>query len=117
MSEPPAAVPPGTEPRGTVPPGTIRLPARDIPVPASVSKEAQAVIANTPAQRTEYPALDDREAWRTMIAAHDGAIAAMMAGRPAAPVTVRTVDLAGGRVYEITPDGLADDDDRVYLDI
>ena len=41
------------------PRGTIRLPARDIPVPASVSKEAQAVIANTPAQRTEYPALDD----------------------------------------------------------
>jgi acetyl esterase/lipase len=97
--------------------GTIRLPARDIPVPASVSKEAQAVIANTPAQRTEYPPLDDPAAWRAMIAAHDGAIAAMMAGRAAAPVTVTSRDLAGGRVYEITPDGLGDADDRVYLDI
>ena len=99
------------------PRGTIRLPARDIPVPASVSKEAQAVIANTPAQRTEYPAPDEPEAWRAMIAAHDGAIAAMMAGRAAAPVTVRNIDLASCRVYEITPDGVADDDDRVYLDI
>ena len=72
-------------------------------MPASVSKEAQAVIANTPAQRTEYPALDDPEAWRAMIAAHDGAIAAMMAGRAAAPVTVRHRDLGACRVYEITP--------------
>src|ERR1700726_4642935 len=97
------------------PRGTIRLPARDIPVPASVSKEAQAVIANTPAQRTEYPALDDQAAWRAMIAAHDGAIAAMMAGRAAAPVTVRNRDLAGGgRVYEITPAGLGDGDGRGY---
>ena len=54
-----------------------------------------------------------------MIAAHDGAIAAMMAGRAAAaPVTVRHRDLAGGgRVYEITPAGLDDGDERVYLDI
>ena len=55
-------------------------PRRDAEV-FRTQKEAQAVIANTPAQRTEYPALDDPEAWRAMIAAHDGAIAAMMAGR------------------------------------
>ena len=30
--------------------GTIRLPARDIPVPSTVSKEAQAVLANPPAE-------------------------------------------------------------------
>jgi acetyl esterase/lipase len=106
-----------TEPPVTGPRGTIRLPARDIPVPASVSREAQAVIANTPAQRAEYPALDDPEAWRAMIAAHDGAIAAMMAGRAGAPVTVRPRDLGSCRVHEITPDGLDDADDRVYLDI
>jgi acetyl esterase/lipase len=99
--------------------GTIRLPARDIPVPSTVSEQARAVLAHPPAQTTEYPPLDDPDAWRTMIAAHDGAIAAMMAGRPAgAPVTTESRDLAsGGRVYEITPDGLDPDDDRVYLDI
>ena len=48
-----------------------------------------------------------------MIAAHDGAIAAMMAGRAAAPVTVQHGTWRSCRVYEITPDGLADDDDRV----
>jgi acetyl esterase/lipase len=42
----------------------------------------------------------------------------MMAGRSAAaPVTVHERDLGGGRVYEITPAGVSDDDQRVYLDI
>ena len=103
---------PVSEPRGT-----IRLPARDITVPSTLSKEARAVLANPPGETFESPALDDHEAWRAAIAAHDGAIAAMMARRPAAPVTVVNRDLAGGaRVYEITPDGLGDGDERVYLD-
>ncbi len=66
------------------PRGTIHLPARDIPVPSTLSLEAQAVLANPPAESFEFPALDDPKAWRTMIAAHDGAITTMMAGRPAA---------------------------------
>jgi epsilon-lactone hydrolase len=100
------------------PQGTVRLPARDIPVPSSVSPEARAVMENPPAERFEFPALDNLEAWRTMIAAHDEAIAAMMAGRAAAaPVTVVTRDLPAVRVYEITPDGLDAGDERVYLDI
>ena len=99
-------------------PGTIRLPGRDITVPSTMSREAQAVLANPPAERAEFPALDDPAAWRAMIAAHDGALATMMAGRAAAPVKVRHRDLAGGAgVYELTPDGLDDGDDRVYLDI
>jgi epsilon-lactone hydrolase len=99
-------------------PGTIHLPARDIAVPSTVSPEAQAVLANPPAESFESPALDDHQAWRAMIAAHDDAIAAMMAGRAAAPVTVVKRDLPGGaRGYEITPDGLDDGDERVYLDI
>jgi monoterpene epsilon-lactone hydrolase len=100
-------------------PGTIHLPARAIVVPPTVSREAQAVMAKPPAERAEYPALDDPAAWRAMIAAQDGALAAMMAGRAAAAeVTVRARDLTGGgRVYEITPPGLDDGDDRVYLDI
>jgi epsilon-lactone hydrolase len=69
-------------------PGTIHLPARDIAVPSTVSSQAQAVMANPPAERFEFPPLDDQQAWRAMIAAHDGAIAKMMAGRAAAPVTV-----------------------------
>jgi epsilon-lactone hydrolase len=59
-------------------PGTIRLPARDIAVPATVSKEARAVIANPPpAEPSQAPALDDPAAWRASIAARDGAVAAI----------------------------------------
>lgn len=101
-----------------LPRGTVRLPARDIPVPSTVSPEARAVLENPPAEKFDFPAVDDVAAWRTMIAAHDGAIAAMMAGRAAdAPVTVRPRDLDGTRVYELSPDGLDEDDERVYLDI
>lgn len=100
------------------PRGVIHLPARDIPVPSTVSPQARAVLANPPAESFEFPALDDPKAWRAMIAAHDAAIAAMMAGRSAAaPVTVRDRGLAHCRVYEITPEGLDDGDNRVYLDI
>jgi monoterpene epsilon-lactone hydrolase len=100
------------------PRGAIRLPERDIPVPSTVSPEAQAVMANPPAESFEFPALEDTDAWRAMIAAHDGAIAAMMAGRSAAaPATVKDWDLGGCHVYEITPAGLGDSDERVYLDI
>ena len=41
-------------------PGTIRLPARDIPVPSTLSREAQAVLASPPSERAEYPALATR---------------------------------------------------------
>ncbi len=37
-------------------PGTIHLPARDIAVPSTVSREAQAVLANPPAESFESPA-------------------------------------------------------------
>jgi acetyl esterase/lipase len=100
------------------PRGTIHLPARDIPVPSSVSKEAQAVMANPPLESHEFPALEDTDAWRAMIAAHNSRLTTMMAGHAAAaPVTVQDRDLGSCRVYELTPDGLADDDERVYLDI
>jgi epsilon-lactone hydrolase len=100
-------------------PGTIRLPARDIAVPSTISPQAQAVLASPPSGRAQYPALDDPDAWRALIAAHDGALATMMAGRAAAAqVTVRHRDLAGGGgIYEITPAGLDDGDERVFLDL
>lgn len=37
-------------------PGTIRLPARDITVPSTLSQEAQAVLANPPAESFDSPA-------------------------------------------------------------
>jgi epsilon-lactone hydrolase len=96
----------------------IHLPARDIPVPTSVSPQAQGVLAMPPQKQADYPPLDDLDGWRAMIAEHDATVTAMLGTRAAtAPVTVETLDVAGVRVYDITPDGVPSDDRRVYLDI
>ena len=95
----------------------LRLPARDIPIPTSVSPEAQAVMAMAPLPAPAQPAPDDRDGWRAMVAAQDAAIAQMMAGRAAdAPVVTTELDV-GAHVYEIVPTDLPDGDRRVYLDI
>jgi acetyl esterase/lipase len=96
----------------------LHLPARDIPVPTSVSAEAQAVIAMPAMEQQPFPPVDDVHAWRATIAAHDDAIAGLMAERAAsAPVSSRELDVDGVRVYEILPDDVADGDTRVYLEI
>jgi monoterpene epsilon-lactone hydrolase len=96
----------------------LHLPARDIPVPTSVSPEAQAILAMPPMEQPESPPAHDLDGWREFVATRDEAIKAMMAGRTAgAPVTTEELDIDGVRVYEIVPVDLADDDRRVYLDI
>ncbi len=97
---------------------TLHLAARDIPVPTSVSAEAQAVLAMPALPVPERPPLDDLDGWRTMIADHDESIAALMAERTAdAPVTTEERDVGGVRVYDIAPADLDQGDRRVYLDI
>ena len=97
---------------------SLHLPARDIPVPTSVSAEAQAVLAMPPMDAVEYPELDDIDGWRKMIAAYDETVSAILGDRTAdAAVAIEERTVGGVRVYDITPDGLDDDDERVYLDI
>ncbi len=94
------------------------LPARDIPIPTSVSAEAQAVLAMPALPVPERPPIEDLDGWRAMIRDHDESIAALMAARTAdAPVTSEAHDVDGVRVYEIVPTDLAADDRRVFLDI
>ncbi len=96
----------------------LHLPARDIPIPTSVSTEAQAVLAMPPMEAVEYPELDDMDGWRAMIAAYDETVAALLAARTQhADVSTKSLDLGEFCVYEITPNDLPDDDRRVYLDI
>jgi epsilon-lactone hydrolase len=97
---------------------TLHVPARDIPIPSSVSAEAQAVLAMPPMDAVEYPELGDVDAWRAMIAAYDETVSAILGDRVAtAAVKTEERDVGGVRVYDIAPAGLADDDERVYLDI
>jgi acetyl esterase/lipase len=64
------------------------------------------------------PPPDDLDAWRTFVAAGEetmGAVVAARAERFEARVEEREV--AGVRVYVITPKGVSDDDPRRYLDV
>jgi epsilon-lactone hydrolase len=97
---------------------SLHLPARDIPIPSSVSAQAQAILAMPPMETPVYPALDDVDGWRAMIADHDKTVSSMVSARAAdAPVTTEQHEGDGIPVYEVTPLALAHDDDRVYLDI
>jgi acetyl esterase/lipase len=103
----------------------FHLPARDIPVPSSISEQAQAMLAMGPLiPDAEYPPLDDHDAWRALIAERESAVLAMLAtARPGAPgagapaVQADEFDPGGFPVYVVLPAGVSPDDRRVYLDI
>lgn len=103
----------------------FHLPARDIPVPSSISEQAQAMLAMGPLMPdSEYPPLHDHVAWRAMIAERESAVLAMLtAARPGAPDAaalarqVDEIDPGGFPVYVVLPAGVSPDDRRVYLDI
>lgn len=98
-------------------PPILHVPAREVPVPTSVSPEAQAILAMAPMPMPEYPSLDDLDGWRAMIAEHDTTVAAMVAARAAAAqVKVEELDLGAFRVYDITPLDVSPDE-TIYLDI
>jgi acetyl esterase/lipase len=99
---------------------------RDIPVPTSVSDDAQAAIAagsaavpERLAHAPELPALDDPEAWRARIRVTDELMVLAFAGRvDERTLTSTHLDIAGVPVVEIVPDGAPTGDDApVLLDI
>lgn len=107
--------------------GTLHVPARDIPVPTSISPEAQAIVAmGSFGEVPPWPALDDTEGWTALVKLSDDAMLTM-ADTPGTPMStlfgssfdgaVETLDLGSFVVHVVTPDGFAPDDRRVYLDI
>jgi epsilon-lactone hydrolase len=66
----------------------------------------------------DLPALDDHEGWKAYVAETDGFVRSMV-GDSAAEFagTIQERDVGPCPVYVITPDGVADDDRRVLLDI
>ena len=98
----------------------VFIPAREIPVPNSVSQEAQATLAMGrlgPPPR-ELPAQDDTEGWKTYVAEMDGFVRSMI-GSTADQFKGTIEDAMSGHVrsHIVTPDGVADDDRRVFFDI
>jgi epsilon-lactone hydrolase len=98
----------------------VLMPAREIPVPDSVSKEAQAVLGMGrlgPPPR-DLPALDDVEGWKTYVAETDGFVRSMVGDATkgfAGRIEVR--DVGPCPLYVVTPEGVTDDDRRVFFDI
>jgi len=97
----------------------IRLPAREIPVPTSVSEPAQSMVGLGPLRQPhQFPAPDDLAGWRALVTAEDEAMLSLIGDRVSQrDVDVRELDTAGVRVFEITPRHVAASDPRVYLDI
>jgi epsilon-lactone hydrolase len=92
----------------------VRLPARDIPPPSTISPEAQAALSEGAAgPGPEWPPASDLDAWRDAIGGSDLMWAAVAAERLAAcqsKVETRTI---GGVICHVgTPEG---SDGRVYL--
>jgi epsilon-lactone hydrolase len=98
----------------------VQMPAREIPIPTSVSQEAQAVLAMGqlgPPSR-ELPALEDTEGWKAYVAETDGFVRSMV-GDVAAGFEGHIEERDNGEcpLYIVTPEGVTDEDRRVILDI
>jgi epsilon-lactone hydrolase len=98
---------------------TMHVPARDVPIPTSVSSEAQAMLAKgMVGPLPEWEGADlDAEGWKKIIAAREAAVMAMSgAGGANSGAEVDEEDLGEFVVYKIFPHDLAAGDRRVYLD-
>jgi acetyl esterase/lipase len=98
----------------------VHVEARDIPVPTSVSQEAQAVLAlgRLGPPPKELPALDDAEGWKVYITETDDFVRSMVGDATAGfKGNIEDRDIGPCPLYVVTPEGVADDDRRVFFDI
>ena len=98
----------------------VHIQTREIPVPTSVSQEAQAVLAMGrlgPPPR-ELPALDDTQAWKAYVDETDGFVRSMVGNATAGFAgNIEERDIGPCLLYVVKPNGFADNDRRVFLDI
>lgn len=86
----------------------LHVPARDVPVPQSVSAAAQALMALRRPAPPPYPALDDKPAWRAYAAAMNGYMLPLMQARGAhVAAAVERLEIDTVPVYAVTPEGAA----------
>jgi monoterpene epsilon-lactone hydrolase len=95
---------------------------RSIPVPDSVSPEARRALAAGAAARGgprgPNPSRDDTDGWRAYVKAADAMLLGMFeAQTPQVVATVERISVGDVSVFDITPEGVPEDSDVVYLDI
>ena len=94
----------------------LDVPAREIPVPESLSEEARACLALGPLPTTDpWPPLDDADALRRRIAEQEEMLLSIVGTASTDGVRIEELDVDGVRVYAITPDGATEG--RMYLEI
>jgi len=96
----------------------LRVPPRTIPVPTSVSAEAQASLASPGLSSGSYPPSGDLAGWREYATSMDAQLFAHLAhiNSDGAEVEHITVD-GGAEVFTVIPPTVIPGDRRVYLDI
>jgi epsilon-lactone hydrolase len=99
-------------------PQLLKVAARDVPVPASISPKAQEVFAQGPLPDSDLPALDDANGWKAMVEFAGEFITADFESKAGhLPVTGRRREIEGVGVFDLLPDECDPADERVYLDI
>lgn len=87
----------------------VRLTERVIPIPRSISPEAQAALAISREQLPPFPDLADKAGWHTFIAQSNMAMtAAMRPGVASLPARAELQTIAGVPVYVAVPDSIPD---------
>jgi acetyl esterase/lipase len=81
----------------------MKVPAREIPIPRSISPEAQTIFAAGVIEGFAHPPLDDLDAWRTVIAESDELVASLLGGDSNEQVSIHDTHLGGVRTFHITP--------------
>jgi len=95
----------------------LHVPARDIPIPAHLSPQAAAQLAQGTMSNPPWPDVADKQAWRDLVRRMDeigGAGLAMMGQHVAA--SVEEIDARGARVHVVTPDDHDPADPRIYME-
>lgn len=96
----------------------LRVPAREIPVPASLSPQARASFLAPMPGAKPYPDVADAGAWRRYVAEHDEALLGFINAFPATGgIDVEEIAIGEARVFQVTPHDMRAGDENIYLDI
>jgi acetyl esterase/lipase len=92
------------------------LPARTIPIPTSISPEAQSALATSRFASPQWPPPTDKAAWRRLVRKGDASTTALYGSLPAFPGTITARSVGAATVYDLIPQTIASEKrDRAIL--
>jgi epsilon-lactone hydrolase len=95
----------------------LQVPARSIPIPSSISHEAQAILAMGSLVVPPYPDPGDFEGWRRYARQADTVLMELLDDQADDGVRTDTLDAEGVATFTATPHGISQEDRRVYMEI